>query len=317
MSRRASVPFDLVHTDVVGPVKITSIGGNSYFLLFTDDCSRYSWIYFMQRKSEVFQLFKQFKKMMETQFSRSVKALRTDSEGEFTSHEFESFCKTTGLFHQLTAPRTPQQNGVAERKNRTVTEMARTMMHAKKLPQKYWAEAVSTAVYLLNPTPTRALDSQTPYEALTGSRPCVDHIKTFGCLVYRYIDSQQRVKFDSKSRAGVFLGYCDRSKAYKVIEPGSHRVHISKDLHFFENKSWDWLKLAHSDASVCEPAHDRDNFSTDIDLLTGEDDTAPVRFCKLKNIHSSCLFALTTADPIIYEDAVKDPDWVKAMNEEI
>lgn len=317
MSRRASVPFDLVHTDVVGPVKITSIGGNSYFLLFTDDCSRYSWIYFMQRKSEVFQLFKQFKKMMETQFSRSVKALRTDSEGEFTSHEFESFCKTTGLFHQLTAPRTPQQNGVAERKNRTVTEMARTMMHAKKLPQKYWAEAVSTAVYLLNRTPTRALDSQTPYEALTGSRPCVDHIKTFGCLVYRYIDSQQRVKFDSKSRAGVFLGYCDRSKAYKVIEPGSHRVHISKDLHFFENKSWDWLKLAHSDASVCEPARDRDNFSTDIDLLTGEDDTAPVRFCKLKNIHSSCSFALTTADPIIYEDAVKDPDWVKAMNEEI
>lgn len=191
ISKRAMAPLELVHGDVVGPVKTISIGSNSYFLLLTDDFSRYSWVYFLQKKkkSEVFQHFKQFKQLMETQLSRPLKVLRTDRGGEFTSCEFESFCKLGGVLHQLTAPRTPQQNGVAKHRNRTITEMARTMMKEKRLPSKYWAEAIAASVYIVNRSPTKALDFHTLVEALIGSKPHVDHLRVFGCLVYRHVDS--------------------------------------------------------------------------------------------------------------------------------
>lgn len=173
---RATAPLELVHGDLVGPMQTPSYGGNLYFFLLTNDFSRHSWVYFLQYKSEALQKFKVFKLAVEKQYSTPVKAFRSDRGGEFTSGAFRAFCEETGIKHQLTAPRTPQQNGVAERRNRTVTEMARTMLKDACLPTELWADAVATAVHVINRSPTVALEKLTPYEALTHRKPKVDHL---------------------------------------------------------------------------------------------------------------------------------------------
>lgn len=170
-SWRASKCLELVHVDLCGPMSIESSGGSRYFLLFTDDYSRMSWVYFLKAKSETFDCFKKFKALLENESGCHIKVLRTDRGGEFTSEEFNVFCEENDIRRELSAPRTPQQNGVAERKNRTVVEMARSMMTACNLPKKLWAEAVATAVYLLNISPTKAVMNQTPYEAWKGRKP--------------------------------------------------------------------------------------------------------------------------------------------------
>ncbi|KAD7478319.1 hypothetical protein E3N88_01455 [Mikania micrantha] len=159
---RSTQPLQLVHADLVGPMPTPSLGGNRYYFLLTDDFTRISWVYFMKRKSESFSLFKKFKAKVEKESGWFIKTLRTDRGGEFLSKEFNEFCETHGIHRDLTAPFTPQQNGVAERKNRTVTEMTRCLLQAKKLPNQFWGEAVATAVYLLSLSPTTAVPGKLP-----------------------------------------------------------------------------------------------------------------------------------------------------------
>ncbi|CAL9012443.1 unnamed protein product [Prunus brigantina] len=142
---RASQPLELIHSDICGPMQTITLGGNRYFLTFIDDHTRMCWVFFLQHKSQAFNIFKRFKNMVELQSGYQIKKLRSDRGGEYTSLEFSKFCEEMGLERQLTIAYSPQQNGVAERKNRTVMEMARTMMHEKKIPFKFWAEAVNTA----------------------------------------------------------------------------------------------------------------------------------------------------------------------------
>jgi hypothetical protein len=149
-SSRAQKPLELIHTDVCGPIKPRSLGKSNYFLLFIDDFSRKTWVYFFKEKSEVFEKFKKFKAHVEKESGLVIKAIRSDRGGEFTSNEFLKYCEDNGIRRQLTVPRSPQQNGVAERKNRTILEMARSMLKSKRLPKELWAEVVACAVYLSN-----------------------------------------------------------------------------------------------------------------------------------------------------------------------
>ena len=164
-SKRAEAVLELIHADLCGPMRTESLAGNKYFMLLTDDFSRMSWVYFLKYKSESFDCFKKFKALVEKQSGRSIKVLRTDRGGEFLSKEFNDFCDEHGILRQLTAPYTPEQNGVAERKNRTVVEMARCMLKQKGMPDSFWAEGVATAVYILDISPTKSVWDQTPYEA--------------------------------------------------------------------------------------------------------------------------------------------------------
>ena len=131
------------------------------------------WVYFLSQKSEAFSIFIQFKALAQKQSGKELKILRTDRGGEFTSNQFSAYCKEKGIRRQLTVRHTPQQNDVAERKNRTIVEMARSMLKGKGLPNQYWAEAVSTAVYILNRSPTKAVRDKTPYKAWHGRKPHV------------------------------------------------------------------------------------------------------------------------------------------------
>ncbi|KAL4380017.1 hypothetical protein GQ457_02G014900 [Hibiscus cannabinus] len=147
-SWRARRPLEIVHTDIAGPFDIPSLGGNRYYLTFIDDYSRKCWVYVLKEKSEALAKFKEFKAMAEKQSDQFIKILRSDRGSEYTKNLFEDFCKEHGIIHQLTVRYTPQQNGVAERKNRTILDMARSMVKGKHLPRNFWAEAVRFCIQI-------------------------------------------------------------------------------------------------------------------------------------------------------------------------
>ncbi|KAJ4713761.1 Retrovirus-related Pol polyprotein from transposon TNT 1-94 [Melia azedarach] len=220
---RATEKLELVHSDVCGPMQTPSLNQNRYFILFVDDLTRMTWVYFMNNKSQAFSCFKKFKSLAETQSGVKVKKLRTDNGKEYISNEFDKFCEDAGIQHQLTVPYSPQQNGVCERKNRTLLEMARSMMHEKNLPKKFWAEAVYTSVYLQNRLPTHAIEGKTPIEAWSGLKPSVGHLKVFGSVCYVHVPDVKRDKLSKKASKGIFLGYSSQAKGCNVavIDPSN------------------------------------------------------------------------------------------------
>ena len=151
--RKTSKPLELIHSDVCGKISSKSLSGAEYFVTFTDDKTRYIWVYPIKRKSDVFQKFKEWKTDVEKSLGQSVKIFCSDNGGEFTSTEFEEYLKKEGIKHELTIPKCPEQNGVAERLNRTLIEMVRSMLADSELPISFLAEALSTATYLRNCSP--------------------------------------------------------------------------------------------------------------------------------------------------------------------
>lgn len=240
-AKRASDVLELVHADSCGPMKEESLTGSKYFFLLTDDYTRMSWVYFLQAKSEAFEYFKKFKAMVEKQSGNYLKIFRTDRGGEFTSIEFTDFCGEQGIKRELTAPYTPEQNGAAERKNRTVVEMARSMLKFMGLPDCYWAEGVATAVYILNLSPTKDVWNQTPYEAWYGNTHSVSHLRVFGCICYA-LQTTGKHKLVDKSKKFIFVGYCSQSKAYRLYDPISETVVVSRNVVFDELAKWEWEK---------------------------------------------------------------------------
>ena len=185
---RSKRKLQCVHSDVCGPMPTESIGGKKYFVTFIDDYSRCCSVYFIQPKSEVVDKFKEFEAATTTDSGQRVCVLWSDNGGEYVSLEFETYLKSRGIRHELTVPHSPQQNGVAERMNRTLMESARSMLAHAGLPDSYWAEAVATAAYLRNRTPTTAFEEKkTPYERWYGKKLNLSHLKVFGCIAYAHI----------------------------------------------------------------------------------------------------------------------------------
>jgi hypothetical protein len=192
----------------------------------------------MKSKDEVLQNFKSFKLEVENQSSKKIKVLRSDGGGEYTSHEFKSFCESNGIKHEVIAPYTPQHNGIAERRNRTIMNMTRCMLKEKELPHSFWGEAVVTACYVLNKCPTKKLN-QVPEAIWSGSTPSVKHLRIFGCLCYKHIPDQKRKKLDDKSELMIMIGY-HTAGAYKLYNPITKKVTSSRNVTFEEDKSWNW-----------------------------------------------------------------------------
>ena len=232
---RSKRKLRLVHSDVCGPMPTESIGGNKYFVTFIDDFSRCCAVYFLRSKSEVPDKFKEFEARVSNDSGERIGTLRSDNGGEYLSKEFRSYLKSRGIHHELTVPYSPQQNGVAERMNRTLLETARSMMAHAGLPGKYWAEAVETASYIRNRTPTSALDgNKTPLEAWSGRKPNVSNMKVFGCIAYAHVPDTQRQKLDQKAVKLRFVGYSVQSKGYRLLDEKTSQVYTRRDVIFNE-----------------------------------------------------------------------------------
>lgn len=230
---RAKRVLDLVHTDVCGPMKNVTPGGNAFFMTIIDDFSRYTVVCLLRHKSDAAACIKRYVAHVKNLFGRAPCVIRSDGGGEYVNHELKQFYAEEGIQAQITAAYSPQQNGVAERKNRTLQEMATCMLLDAGLKKAYWGEAIMTASYLQNRLPSRSVDT-TPYERWYNKKPSMQHLRVFGTVAYVHIPEVKRAKLDPKAQKLVFVGYCTDRKAYRFVNPETDRVTISRDARFIE-----------------------------------------------------------------------------------
>lgn len=306
---RASQKLQLIHTDVCGPMQTASLCGNRYFILFIDDYTRMCWVYFIKLKSEVFTVFQRFNALVENQSSLLIKCLRSDNGTEYTSNQFVEYCNSAGIVHQFTTPYTPQQNGVCERKNRTVMEMARCLLLEKKIPNKLWAETVNTFVYFLNKLPTKALENKTPYEVWNGVKPAVDHLRVFGSICYFQIYEPKQSKLDNKAHKGILVGYGIATKGYRILRLQIGKVILSRNVKFDEVATWDWENQENV----------RSDSPFDVQSQLKADDLVvdpPVRGTRtLEDIYQKCNTAIIEATS--HAEAQDSLAWRRAMEAEM
>jgi transposase InsO family protein len=232
----ATASFDLIHSDVWGPSPVASMSGSRYFVIFVDDFSRYTWVFLMKSRSELLDIYRNFAKMVETQFSKPIKAFRSDNALEYTQHNFQSILKHYGTVSHLSCPGTSQQNGRAERKLRHILDTVRALLLSTSLPTPFWGEATLTAVYTINRLPTPILDNCTPHEMLFGSVPSYHHFRVFGSASFVLLQPHERTKLEPRSRMCCFLGYGIEQKGYRCYDPVSRRLRISRHVVFWEHR---------------------------------------------------------------------------------
>ena len=230
--RRADRKLGRVHTDVWGPYRVTSLGGHRYFVSLIDDLSRKSWLFCLRSRSEIYTKISEWETSTNLQMGEKVAIYRCDNAKEY--QKFERLIHDAGTRMEYTTAYTPEENGVAERLNRTIIQMARSMLIWAQLPQTFWGEAVVTANYLRNLLPA-GQDDQSPNELWDDHKPEVGHVRTFGCLVHVHIPSETRAKFDKVSFQGIFVGYHSNQQV-RVYNPITKRVQWHTSVKFIENQ---------------------------------------------------------------------------------
>ncbi|KAL6332044.1 hypothetical protein AAG906_020403 [Vitis piasezkii] len=219
---RASLCFDIIHSDVWGITPIVSHAHYKYFVTFIDDL--------------IFSVFKCFLTLIKTQFSASIKVLRSNSGGEYISNEFQDFLQSKGIISQRSCPLTPQQNGVAKRKNRHLLDVIRTLLLDSSVPPHFWCEAFSTAVHLINHLPSSMLNHVSHFSKLFGHSPLYFDLRTFGCVCFVHLPTHEQHKLTAQSVKCVFLSYVIPHKGYVCYDPHAHRIQASRNVIFFENQ---------------------------------------------------------------------------------
>ena len=316
-----SMPLELVHSDLCGEMGQKSLGGAEYFLTLLDDKTRYTWVYPLKTKDQAFDCFKEWQAEVENRTGRRVKILKTDNGGEYTSRKFKDHLKTCGIRHELTIPKTPEQNGAAERLNRTLVEKTRAMLLDAKLPQSYWAKAIATANYLRNRSPFSAIDGMTPHQAWYGRKPGAEHLRVFGCAAYTHVPKDERGKLDSKTKWCILLGYGSVQKGYRLIDPVTRKILHSRNVKFNEYETG---KQAMQDE---QPAPHQ----VELDLVDGsesdeeERDIEPGarrsdRDRKQTDFFGNRVSVAISNEPTTFDEATSCPEkakWTEAMNKEM
>nr|CAH7736890.1 unnamed protein product [Callosobruchus chinensis] len=217
-------------------MRVESHSKYKYFLEFIDDYSRYCVVFFLRNKNEVVQKTREYITLVENQKSRKIKYLQSDNGTEYTCKEMDNLLKVHGISRRLTCPYTPEQNGISERKNRTLLDTARCLLMQSGLPPTFWAEAINTANYLRNRCPSKSLNGLTPYEMWTGKTPDISHLRDFGCKVFCLNQDQNKGKLDARCKEGIFIGYSEGTKGYRVWIPRENKFLVTRNVKFSEDK---------------------------------------------------------------------------------
>nr|GEV08113.1 putative ribonuclease H-like domain-containing protein [Tanacetum cinerariifolium] len=229
-------PLFRLHMDLFGPTFVTSLNKKSYCLVITYDYSRFTWVFFLASKDETSPILKTFITGIENQFSLTVKVIKSDNGTEFKNYDLNQFCGLKGIKREFSVPRTPQQNGVAERKNRTLIEAAKTMLADSLLPIPFWAEAINTACYVQNRVLVTKPLNKNPYQLLHGRSPSIGFMKPFGCPVTILNTLDHLGKFQGKANEGFLVGYSMCSKAFRVFNSRTCIIQETLHVNFLENK---------------------------------------------------------------------------------
>ncbi|GJT15903.1 putative ribonuclease H-like domain-containing protein [Tanacetum coccineum] len=229
-------PLFMLHMDLFGPTFMSSLMNKKYCLVVTDDYSRFTWVFFLASKDETSGIIKSFITEIENLVDKKVKIIRCDNGTEFKNRVMGEFCEKNDIKKEFSAARTPQQNGVAERRNRTLIEDARTMLADSKLPTTFWAKATNTACYVQNRVLVVKPHNKTPYELLRGRTPALSFMRPFGCYVTILNTIDYLGKFDGKLDEGFFVGYSLNSKDFRVYNIRTKKVEESLHIRFLEDK---------------------------------------------------------------------------------
>nr|KAJ0215676.1 hypothetical protein LSAT_V11C300142910 [Lactuca sativa] len=330
--------FELLHCDVWGKYRFPSFSGANYFLTVVDDFSRTVWVFLIKHKSDASTCLVNFCKMIENQFSKTVKRIRCDNGGEFTSNLMIDFYAKQGILLETTCPHTPQQNGVIERKHRHLLDTARALRFEANLPKMFWGECVLTAAYIINRLPSKTLDHKTPYELLYNQKPEYDHIMVFGCLTYFWSIETKGDKFEVRGRPGVFLGYRHGKKGSKIFDIENKKIVVSRDVKFHEdNFPFSGSPQTQIDQDIFSPipnqsvespyheAHDTLHKTTNSEANSSPQDFDNNNGNEPQENNNEngettniILAAITTNDePKHFKQAIQDPKWIEAMKKEI
>ncbi|GJT50671.1 retrotransposon protein, putative, ty1-copia subclass [Tanacetum coccineum] len=333
-----------IHTDVCVPLRHVSKKGASYFITFTDDYSRYGYVYLLKHKHEVFETFKVFKSEVENQLGKTIKAIRSDHGGEYISQEFKDYLKTCGIVQQLTPPYTPQHNGVSERRNRTLLNMVRSMMSLTILPLSFWDYALESAARILNMVPTKKVD-KTPYELWHGKVPNLSYLKVWGCEAH--VKRHTPDKLQQRSVKCIFVGYPKETMGYYFYYPPENKIVVERYADFLEKdfilqkESGRIVELEDEDILPSENTSEHPIEEESLaPIVSQEEDVIPVRrsirthkapnrlclnveidpdrLCFNVEVEEHSLGDLN--EPANYKAALSDPEfekWLVAMNAEM
>jgi histone deacetylase 1/2 len=226
-----SAPLEIIYSDVWGPAQ-PSVTGHTYYVSFIDGYSRFTWLYLLKRKNDVFNVFILFQRHVERLLDRKIIHVQTDWGGEYI--KLNQFFSDIGISHRVSCPHTHQQNGTAERKHRHIVETGLTLLAHASVPFRFWSDAFSTACFLINRLPSRVINMKTPLERLLGEKPDYTFFRVFGCACWPHLRPYNNRKLDFRSKKCVFLGYSSLHKGYKCLHLPTNRVYISRDVVFDE-----------------------------------------------------------------------------------
>ena len=246
----------VVCSDIMGPITPASVSGSSYAVTFIDMKSRFIKVYPMKKKSDMMNKFKDYKLEMATTAKFKIRILRSDNGGEYRSKAMEKYCKSVGIRQEFTVPHNPEQNGMAERANRTLIEMARCMIQDSGMDKKYWAEALVTAAYTRNMVSTSTRPGTTPYQDIYKKKPDHHTLRIFGSLCYAHIPKANRKKLDNSGVKSKFLGYASEQKGYRLLDPSNGSVFFSRSVK--------WHEMPPS--STCNEVQDEEYSDVEVDM---------------------------------------------------
>jgi hypothetical protein len=328
---RAQRPLQLVHSDLMGPIQNEAYNEKQYILTFIDDYTHFVVVYLLETKSEVFKYFKQYEAMVNSHFERRISRLRCDNGREYLSNDMTKYLKSRGIQHELTIRYTPQQNGVAERMNRTLMERARCMLLGSKLEKCLWTEAILTAAYLVNRSPTSSLKDQVPAELWYGEKPNLNKLKIFGCVAYLRLPNEiLKSKSDSRTKTCYMVGYCPNG--YRLWCPQEKRIICGRDIVFDETKFaikepsfYRSEQVEEEQAEEETDEKDRVESNTETEEKANEcrrsnRERRPPKQLEDYDISMIALGACVENVPVTYQELEGRPDeedWQRAMNEEM
>lgn len=321
---KTSNPGEIIHADLCGPLEEKSLGGSKYFLLIKDDYSHYRKVYPLSEKNQAAGKLEVFITCSINQGIK-IKTLRTDNGGEFVNNSVKRMLELHGIIHQTSVAYTPAQNGKIEREMRTVMEATRTMLKAKSLNKNLWAEAVNTAVYILNRTGTSTLPDKTPYELWTKRQFDISLLKgIFGEEVWTHIPKQQRLKLDSKARKGIFVGYGENIKGYKIYYPDNGTFSYVREVIFSSlNETTKTTYNVNNNFEIQsqgQPDDEVENINKDQLYGNGERPKRNTRRPKRLDDYDLCYFAMDSEEPTSLSEAMSSThaeQWNEAMRYEM
>ena len=232
VENKAKEALKLVYSDVLGPFEVASLNGSKYAVSFIDEYTKYAVVKYMSNKSQVLDKFKEY-----VAENGTPRTLRTDNGAEYTSNKFKEFCRDSKVKQEFTVPETPQQNGVAERFNRTIVEMGQYLLIQAKLSKKYWVRALDTATHIRNLTVSaNSNEGKSPFELFTEKTARRNHLRVFGCTACVKKRKVNLRKLDSRSVKAKFIGYDSNSAAYILQEVATKKIIKARNVLFEENE---------------------------------------------------------------------------------